>query len=220
MSDVIPDDFFRIMFYDASHPMACVAENGRFVSVNTEFEKLTGYSCAELKEKTWMDITYGPDIGGDFKSVKAIIDGKISSYCMEKDYIHKRGFRVPVELMVKRYPMESHLPLLYFRVEAPPAKATRTELRNLEQQIKRMEGIIMELEDHERGTTSINIGDRIGNDKTGRDKNSDSTIKILAGVVGLMIISMIWLAYYVAAHSSGQPIAHPPSIEIKTDGHQ
>jgi len=69
MPMTVPDEWWREACEVVSHPMAAVqpADN-TFIWVNQAFERLVGYSRAELREKTWMSITVQEDVGGDLAS--------------------------------------------------------------------------------------------------------------------------------------------------------
>lgn len=196
--------------------MACGGPDNRFVLVNSAFERLLGYSSAELNGRTWMDITVQRDVGGDLASVEAVIEGRIDAYSLEKDYLHKRGRAIPVQLTVRRYPRASHLPLLYFSVEAPVSTITRPEVLSLERDLREeLKRLAQELQ---KGV-NVNVGDNVGGDKVGNDKssNSDASIKVIAGA--LVAISMIvaWLFYYVATVANRAAPQPPNSSGVQTN---
>ena len=191
--------------------MGCVDPENRFVLVNTAFERLLGYSSVELAGRHWMEITSQRDVGGDLASHEAVIDGRIDTYSLEKDYLHKRGRVIPVQLTVRRYPRASHLPLVYFSVEAPVSTVTRPEVLSLERDLReQMTKLAHEL----HHGVNVNVGDNVGGDKVGNDKssNSDGAIKIIAGA--LVAISMIvaWLFYYVATVANRTEPKPPSNI--------
>ena len=212
----VPPDFYRELAEDAIHPMAAVGVDNRFVWVNSAFEGLLGYAMGELASMTWMEVTSQDDVGGDLASVKQVLEGKIQSYRMEKDYIHRRGFRVPVELIVRRFPRQTLESIMLFRVEAGPVKATRPELvavqKEVEAVIADMKRRLDKYEQHHE--VSVNVGDNWNDgDKTGRDKitNSDTAIRVLAGAFTAMVLIVAYLFYYVATLSTKTP-PQPPSI--------
>lgn len=215
--ELIPCEFFKESWEDADHPMACVSETNRFVRVNHAFEKLLGYSTSELEGRTWMEFTSQRFVGGDLASVDDVLDGNIESYQLEKDYIHKRGHAVPVVLTVRKYPRASSEPLLYFRVESPPAVATRPELDELNAELRtEIVGLKLKMEELKNHALRVTVGDNIGGDKVGRDKNNDMTIKIM--VAGLFIVAstVAWLVYYVASVSTGNKPA-PPNVVMPNE---
>lgn len=189
--------------------MACVGPDNRFVLVNSAFERLLGYSSAELSGRTWMDVTVQGDVGGDLASVEAVIEGRIDTYSLEKDYLHKRGRAIPVQLTVRRYPRASHLPLLYFSVEAPVSTITRPEVLSLERDLREeLKKLAHELQ---KGV-NVNVGDNVGGDKVGNDKNSDSALKYMAGALVAIALVVAWLFYYVATVANRTTPSPPPSV--------
>lgn len=189
--------------------MACIDENHCFVLVNKAFERLLGYSSTELFGNTWMEITAQRDVGGDLASVEALIEGKIDSYTLEKDYVHKRGRSVPVVLTVRRFPRASHLPLLYMSKEAPVSTITRPEVVSLERELRaELQRISKQLQ---TAGVSVNVGDKVGGDKVGRDKNSDAAIKVIAGSMVAVSLAISWLFYYVAT-AVNKTTPEPPRV--------
>lgn len=179
--DLIPPQFYEESWEDVNYPLACVDLDNRFIRVNSAFERLLGYSSSELENEKWIRFTKKEHVGGDLKSVQAVVDGRIDSYQMEKTYIHKRGHEVPVVLTVRRYPKNSGQPLLFFRVEAPFAMATRPELNavehhamqaiaSLKKQLELMEGRGITNIHNRNGTSDHHVTSdhgstaRIGND--------------------------------------------------------
>lgn len=195
--------------------MGCVDPENRFVLVNTAFERLLGYSSAELAGRHWMEITSQRDVGGDLASYEAVIDGRIDTYTLEKDYVHKRGRSIPVVLTVRRFPRASHLPLLYFSVEAPLSTITRPEMVSLEQDLRaEIAKLSKSFDSRIKDGVHVNMGDQdtIGGDKIGRDKNSDMAIKIIAGSLVAISMTVAYLFYYVATVANRTEPKPPSNI--------
>lgn len=217
----IPDTYWKEFCVDADHPMACVSTENEFVWVNSAFERMIGYSIAELLGRTWMEITYQPDVGGDLASVQSVIEGKIEHYRMVKEYVHKRGHKVQVELIVRRFPKNVLEDLIYFRVEAPPVRATPQELHSLKRDLlETIDLLRTEIKSSsEKGVNvNTNIGDRVTGDKTGRDKTSNSTTLVIAMAAAFvsMTILVAWIAYYAFAQPN-QVQPPQPNTQIQGD---
>lgn len=195
--------------------MGCVDPENRFVLVNTAFERLLGYSSVELAGRHWMEITSQRDVGGDLASHEAVIDGRIDTYTLEKDYVHKRGRSIPVVLTVRRFPRAPHLPLLYFSVEAPLSTITRPEMVSLEQDLRaEIAKLSKSFDSRIKDGVHVNMGDQdtIGGDKIGRDKNSDMAIKIIAGSLVAISMTVAYLFYYVATVANRTEPKPPSNI--------
>jgi PAS domain S-box-containing protein len=91
---------FRKAFEFAAIGMALVAPDGRFLQANDSLCQLVGYTAAELRERTFQDITYPDDLEADLHFVEQMLDGRIRSYQMEKRYFHRLGHIVWVLLSV------------------------------------------------------------------------------------------------------------------------
>lgn len=221
MSYSVPAGYWQQTCEDIDYPLACVSTSNKFIWVNSAFERLTGYSVAELFDHTWMSITDQKDVGGDLESVEAVITGKITHYTMSKDYRHKRGHLVPVDLTVRRFPTSRVDDLICFIVECPPAKATKPELDQVELSLnKKIDDLNKKIEHNEKGI-SIIMGNKdgghnhnIGGDYSGRDKinNSDSAIKILGISLGVVAIVIAWLFYYITVANKDVNPTPPPTI--------
>lgn len=88
----------------AHHPIAFVDPDSKFVAVNAAFERLVGYSSAELKGRTWMSITHPEDVGGDLIAADSVQSGELN-YTTQKRYITKARESVKVAITVWRYPI-------------------------------------------------------------------------------------------------------------------
>lgn len=222
----VPNGFWKELCEDADHPMACVGIDNKFIWVNYAFERLVGYSNTELYGISWVSITKQQNVGGDLASVQAVIDGKITEYSLSKDYIHKRGHLVPVELIVRKFPPSQVEPILCFMVESPMSKPTKTDLQKVEDNFSLVVNELREkLEKYENGFRIINnnenqMGDKWRDgDKTFGDKttNSDKTIKILGIAFLGMVIAVAWLFYYVATSNKNINPTPPPNINMSAE---
>jgi len=218
---IVPLGYWQKACEEMDYPLACVCPDNKFLWVNQAFERMLGYSSAELAGRTWMSITEQSFVGGDLASVEAVISGRISNYTMSKNYIHKRGHMVSVELTVHRFPESSVENLVCFIVEAPPTRATKPELDEVEKNLMKIIHVLEErINENEKGI-SISMGNRndsVSNsgsgDNVGRDKNSDSAIKILGGVMCVMVVMGIWMFYYITVASKAEMPNAPPQIEV------
>lgn len=75
-------------------------KTGRFIQTNKKFEEITGYTESELLKTNFQSITHPDDLGKDLDNMKKLENEKLSSYRMEKRYIHKKGHIIWVDLTV------------------------------------------------------------------------------------------------------------------------
>jgi PAS domain S-box-containing protein len=79
---------------------ALVRPDGRFLKVNPALCRLLGYSEAELLANDFQSITHPEDLDADLDNVRALVDGRIVSYQMEKRYFHHDGRLIWAQLSV------------------------------------------------------------------------------------------------------------------------
>ncbi len=82
---------FRRAFDDAPNGMALVAPDGRFLRVNGALCEIVGYPEPDLLARTFQDITHPDDLAADLAQAGRTLAGEVSSYQMEKRYLHKDG---------------------------------------------------------------------------------------------------------------------------------
>lgn len=82
---------FRQVFEQSPIGLCLVQADGTFDHVNAAFEKITGYTGAELYEMTFADITFPEDLELDLKLSSAMFSGDTDGFEMEKRYVRKDG---------------------------------------------------------------------------------------------------------------------------------
>ncbi|MEI6293549.1 MAG: PAS domain S-box protein, partial [Methanomicrobiales archaeon] len=85
------EDRFRKIFENSPLGMALVNPDFRFFSVNPAWVSMTGYSEAELLERSFGDITHPDYLAGDLEHIRELVAGIIPVYRTEKRYIRKEG---------------------------------------------------------------------------------------------------------------------------------
>ena len=71
--------------------MALVSPDGRWLRVNRSLCEIIGYSEAELLRGRFQDVTHADDLHLDLENLEKLLSGEITSYQMEKRYLHKNG---------------------------------------------------------------------------------------------------------------------------------
>lgn len=83
---------FRAMFELAAIGMAqAEPATGRFIRVNRRFCEITGFSEAELLERTFSDITHPEDRQRDLDTARPALRGEKDTWEIEKRYLRKDG---------------------------------------------------------------------------------------------------------------------------------
>jgi diguanylate cyclase (GGDEF)-like protein/PAS domain S-box-containing protein len=124
---------FETAFADAPIGMALVGLDGRFLKVNRALCELTGYSEAELQERTFQDITDPADLDADLAHVKRLMQDMGDSYQMEKRYLTKGGATIWILLSVSIVRDERRQPR-YFISQIQDI----TERKRMEQHLHRL----------------------------------------------------------------------------------
>jgi len=91
---------FRSVFEDARIGMTIVSRDDHIIDVNSAYQELVGYTIDELRNITIADITHPDDVLIDAQLFEEVLQGKRSSYQMEKRYIREDGDIIWVHLTV------------------------------------------------------------------------------------------------------------------------
>lgn len=91
---------FQQVFEQSPIGLCLVRPDGSFERVNRSFEKISGYSGAELSRITFAQITHPEDLEKDLELTEAMFAGKTDGFTMEKRYIRKDGQVVWIHLTV------------------------------------------------------------------------------------------------------------------------
>jgi PAS domain S-box-containing protein len=104
---------FMSAFQYAAIGMAIVSTEGKWIKVNKSVCQIVGYTEDELIGMTFQDITHPADLNIDLDNVNKMLRGEISSYQIEKRYIHKNGSMVWALLSVSLVHSEDDKPLYF-----------------------------------------------------------------------------------------------------------
>ena len=102
---------FRGAFETASHGMALVSLEGRWLRVNRALCTMLGYSREELLDANSRTTTHPDDRDADLDLVRGLLADEIPAYRMERRYLHKNGSIIWVLLSVALVREPSGLPL-------------------------------------------------------------------------------------------------------------
>jgi PAS domain S-box-containing protein len=94
------EERFRSTFELAAMGIAHVSLEGRWLRVNDEVCRITGYSREELLNLGFAEITHPEDLEKDRLQARQLLTGEIRTYTMEKRYIRKTGGPIWVSLTV------------------------------------------------------------------------------------------------------------------------
>lgn len=89
---------FTSIFENAAVGISQLSLDYRWMRVNHKFAEITGYSPEELRGMCFKDITHPDDLGLDLTNTERLLRGEITTFSMEKRYIHKAGETIWVNL--------------------------------------------------------------------------------------------------------------------------
>lgn len=90
---------FLAIFDNSTIGMVICNLDGRFLNVNGQFAKITGYSKDELYTMTFKDITHPDDLDSDIVLIKELLEGKRKNFQLEKRYLTKEKKIIWVNLL-------------------------------------------------------------------------------------------------------------------------
>ena len=142
-----PDSLFQNAFEFAAIGMALVSPEGKWLRVNRAICEITGYSEAEMLERTFQDITHPDDLEADLKNVRTMLAGEIKTYQMEKRYFHKNGSVVWILLSVSLVRTKSGEPLFFIGQiqDITRQKASEEKLAKAAAEIKRLQERLLKI---------------------------------------------------------------------------
>ena len=146
-TDPSPDSFFQSAFEFAAIGMALVSPEGKWLQVNRSVCKITGYSEAELLERTFQDITHPDDLELDLENVRKMLAGEINTYQMEKRYYHEDGTIVWILLSVSLVRTKSKEPLFFISQiqDITRQKTSEQKLAKATAEIKRLQQRLLKI---------------------------------------------------------------------------
>lgn len=85
------EEQFRATFEVAAIGIVHIGLDHRWLRVNPAMCSLTGYGVDELVAMAFTELTHPDDLAADLLQVQRLLDGEISSYKMEKRFVHRSG---------------------------------------------------------------------------------------------------------------------------------
>lgn len=85
------EERFRTIFEQSSIGVAILSRDYRFVRVNAEMCRMTGYTEDEFASLLFTDITHPEHLAADMKQVQRLVAGEIPQYVTDKRYLRKDG---------------------------------------------------------------------------------------------------------------------------------
>ena len=110
------EERFRATFFQAAVGIAQTSVQGEWLLLNNRFSEIVGYKQAELRGTTFVDITHPDDREANIVARRQFLAGEISSWSVEKRYIHKNGATVWARVHVSLVRDQHHVPRYFISV--------------------------------------------------------------------------------------------------------
>ena len=165
----LSEERFRATFEQAAVGIAHVAPDGTWLHVNQRLCEIVGYTAAELRLRTFQDITHPPDLDADLELVGRVLDGRLATYSIEKRYVRKDGGLLWIDLTVSLVRDSAGAPKYFISLIQDISARKQAEERlsqaksRLEQEVgerRRMEAALRANE-QSLATTLDSIGDAV-----------------------------------------------------------
>ena len=142
-----PESLFQSAFEFAAIGMALVSPEGKWLRVNRSLCAITGYTEAELLDRTFQQITHPDDLESDLANVRRMLAGEIDTYQMEKRYFHKNGSVVWILLSVSLVRTKSGEPLFFIGQiqDITRQKASEQELAAAAAKIQKLQESLLKI---------------------------------------------------------------------------
>lgn len=146
------EEKFRQSMEHAAIGMCLIAPDGRFEEVNEALCELFGYDAETLTKKTWQQLTAPEFLEADLANVKDVLEGRIDSYRMLKQYIHADGHPIWGDLAVSCVRDERGAVVNFISQITDVTAQVKTEARNrdLARALQRQHDLIAASEQHYR----------------------------------------------------------------------
>src|SRR5437868_1058236 len=83
------EESFDDLFAQAPFPVALHTRDGRYLKINPQYERILGYSNADLKRSSVRNVTHPQDVAEGVKLFSEIKAGQRDFYVREKRFICK-----------------------------------------------------------------------------------------------------------------------------------
>ncbi|MFL6240245.1 MAG: PAS domain S-box protein [Actinomycetes bacterium] len=135
---------FQALFENAPIGKAVVALDGSWLDVNPAFERIVGYSKAELLTTNAEDLTHPEDVNLDITELGDLLDRRRTHYMVEKRYVRSDGKHITVQLHVALMRNEDGTPR-YFIYQIADISERLDARRQLEEALRTSEQANAEL---------------------------------------------------------------------------
>ncbi|MCC6523680.1 MAG: PAS domain S-box protein [Polyangiaceae bacterium] len=138
--DILAHERFRRVFEDGPLATALVTREHGFIEVNAAFERLFGYTNAELRGMTFRDLTHPDHVADNLAQVARLQRGEVPLIRTEKRYLTKSGevFWAQTTVVVVRDPAGQAVDSIAVITDLTERKRAEEALRASEELYRRL----------------------------------------------------------------------------------
>src|SRR6267378_2512945 len=154
----------RATFEQAAVGIAVAGLDARFVRTNQVFQRMLGYSDEDLQSLTYVDITYPEDLPRNRELMAELVEGKRTSFTLEKRYCRKDGTPIWAQVTISALLSEHGEPRLFVGVieDITERRQAQQQLHRHREQLRDLAARLEAAREAERTRIAREIHDELG----------------------------------------------------------
>jgi PAS domain S-box-containing protein len=167
---------WRTAFENSAIGIAMADFSGHFLAANSAFQNMLGYTESELRELTFVDVTYEEDRKLNLELVNELVEGKRQHFEIEKRYRRKEGSLVWVRTNVSLVPGTDDVAPFWFGVveDITARKEAEHALQMTQAELARVSRLTT------LGELAASIAHEVNQPLTAVTNNSSACLRLLA----------------------------------------